>query len=352
MQVSGNHGNIVNLPSKSGTLALTTDIPTITDYYWANVLISKTSNDKTTPTFSNTIINGTLNINSGNTIHVLTMNSTNSNGPIIKIQQSGTDKAWFGYAPSLSGLYWFNANDTGIFLKDNNNVGIGTSSPSWRFHVTGASTDFSNPIAVINNESSATWLPSAGFMSSGMTESQYVAIEIGKAFNNKNCGHLSFYYAGNQSNSNRFALGFYNVTDLIVARADGNVGIKTVSPNMPLTVNGATWINSGGYINNRATLILNSDSTANNAADIVFKKNNTTAATYGHWAISARYDSTYRFSIFRGSENGGTASEAELFTISHGGNVGINTNNPTYKLEVAGDIYTSSWSRAASGFYI
>lgn len=104
---------------------------------------------------------------------------------------------------------------------------------------------------------------------------------------------------------------------------NGFVGIGTPSPNMPLTVNGATWINSGGYINNRATLILNSNDTTNNAADIIFKKNNTTTGTYGHWAISARYDSTYRFSIFRGAENGSIASEAELFTLRPDGDVDI-----------------------------
>ena len=44
---TGNHGNIVNLPSESGTLALTSDIPTVTNYYWANVKISASSSTAT-----------------------------------------------------------------------------------------------------------------------------------------------------------------------------------------------------------------------------------------------------------------------------------------------------------------
>lgn len=40
------------LPAKSGTLAMTSDIPTVTNYYWANVKVSSSSNTSTSPTFS------------------------------------------------------------------------------------------------------------------------------------------------------------------------------------------------------------------------------------------------------------------------------------------------------------
>ena len=40
------------LPAKSGTLAMTSDIPTVTNYYWANVKVSSSSNTGTSPTFS------------------------------------------------------------------------------------------------------------------------------------------------------------------------------------------------------------------------------------------------------------------------------------------------------------
>lgn len=41
-------------------VAFTTDIPTVTNYYWANVKVSSTSSTTTSPTFANTTINGTL----------------------------------------------------------------------------------------------------------------------------------------------------------------------------------------------------------------------------------------------------------------------------------------------------
>lgn len=56
LQSTGNHQNTLNLPSKSGTLALTSDIPTIpaipnpTNYYWANIKVSSSSSTTTSPT--------------------------------------------------------------------------------------------------------------------------------------------------------------------------------------------------------------------------------------------------------------------------------------------------------------
>lgn len=46
LQSTGNYGNEVNLPSASGTLALTSDI---LNYYWANVKISASANTQTQP---------------------------------------------------------------------------------------------------------------------------------------------------------------------------------------------------------------------------------------------------------------------------------------------------------------
>lgn len=49
-------------------------LPTVTDYYWANVPVSSTSNDKTTPTFANTTVNGIVTVNGPQ--NALTINSS------------------------------------------------------------------------------------------------------------------------------------------------------------------------------------------------------------------------------------------------------------------------------------
>lgn len=50
IQATGNYKNTVNLPSASGTIALTSNIPNPTNYYWANVKISASSSTTTSPT--------------------------------------------------------------------------------------------------------------------------------------------------------------------------------------------------------------------------------------------------------------------------------------------------------------
>jgi hypothetical protein len=102
---------------------------------------------------------------------------------------------------------------------------------------------------------------------------------------------------------------------------NGYVGIGYSTPSLPLTVKGATWIDHGGYINDRATLILNSN---NAPADIIFKDQSSVNGNYGHWALSSRSgESSTRFSIFRGSENTNIKSELELFTLRPDGDIDI-----------------------------
>lgn len=77
-------------------------------------------------------------------------------------------------------------------------------------------------------------------------------------------------------------------------------------------IDGALWINAGNYVSNRASLILNSN--VNNAADIIFKNGSTITGNYGTWTISARHESDFRFSIWRGGENA-NGGEAEILSL-------------------------------------
>ena len=77
LQSTGNYGNVVNLPSASGTLALTSDID---NYYWANVKISTTSSTSTSPTVST--LTATSSIRAGN-IRLERTNEINSSDDLF-----------------------------------------------------------------------------------------------------------------------------------------------------------------------------------------------------------------------------------------------------------------------------
>ena len=52
----------IKFPLASGTVALTSNIPNPTNYYWANVKISDTSNSNTAPIFGSAVITTRLSI--------------------------------------------------------------------------------------------------------------------------------------------------------------------------------------------------------------------------------------------------------------------------------------------------
>ena len=116
---TGNYSNIVNLPSESGTLALTSDIPNVTDYYWANIKISNASNSNTTPTFGSVTVNARLSIASSTLTKTYpTSQQLVINGPSLDSSITPGLKDWPGIGFHMPGRTWgsliFNGNITAI----------------------------------------------------------------------------------------------------------------------------------------------------------------------------------------------------------------------------------------------
>lgn len=198
LKSTGNYGNEVNLPSASGTLALTSDI---LNYYWANVKISASSSTTTSPTVSN--LTATNSIRMGN---ILLENTDEINN-------------------SANGNIYLNYRHSGnvSLCQGGGNVGIGAMSPSYKLHVNGQ-------------------IMASGFHHASHNDDSYVLLAGGGTSNIK---HGSTYWST--------AIQFGNYVWLMLQIGEASNGISVVPTNISNPTKDIYVMNAqlGNYNNSR-----------------------------------------------------------------------------------------------------
>lgn len=196
---------------------------------------------------------------------------------------------------SVTSSYSNNAPTNGLYVQGN--VGIGTTSPLGKLQVTESGHQmYTGSDHLYLKMTSNNQYPYFGLVDSGGTRGMYLGAGTAGSY---------------------VTLGLENGNNLNIN--GGNVGIGTTSPAYPLDV--------VGNVQSSATYISNGNGD-------VFQ-----ALGTGTGVKTFRYDhSNLRF----------WTNSIEVMTLTSGGRIGINQANPSYQLDVSGDISTSTAFRTPS----
>jgi len=179
-------------------------------------------------------------------------------------------------------------------FDDGTNVGIGTTSPTAKFHVSAPA--------------------------SGST------IKVGRLSGQPSIEGTDSWMMIEQSGANPLALNYYGSNDVVLVNGGGNVGIGTTSPSTKLHVNGTVRFQGLGTGTQTTGLMI--DANGNVTGRTLNIANWDDAYSWGDHAAEGYLTS---FSEIDPTWNG---AADQTSTIGRTGNVGIGTTSPAYKLDV------------------
>ncbi len=353
-------------------LDITGDLRSTTSAYFAtssgNVGIGTTSTAarlvvSDTANFSNTIFNA------------------RSDGGYLIFQEAGTTRAYFQWGLTITGSsngnYLLLSNDesggsialqtrtsggtynsNALVVDSSSNVGIGITSPSYKLDVSG--TGRFSDLLYVNGPGGTTRADTHGisFFNGG--------VDYRIAFDSVNGTRGYLRYNVDTAGSvwgHIFSGGDFNATptDIMIVRTDGRVGIGTTTPSSNLVVDGSSTQNTGMAVfdNNHSAggimypAIMAINERGNHSFGVVaeFRIANTTdgdrpailfskGGTGNNWALGMGVysGSNDNFAVGYRSSYYQDAWATSYFTITTSGNIGMGTNAPGAKLEVAGQV--------------
>ncbi len=235
-----------------------------------------------------------------------------------------------------------------VSILPSGNVGIGNNAPSSKLEI-GNGADPGSELTVTSSGTgrSALLLHNSGTMTFGMVSNFAAA---GSPFQGIPLGNVGI-FTGNPA---PFSIALENVERLRIDNVTGNVGIGTATPSARLSVQGTgtpnevvltawgTYNSSGSVIGDilYGLTVNNTAMTGGEGSGINLSGNNGSATPTSIARIVAKYENNAS-----GSETG----QLQFHTVSGGvpsekmrivgnGNVGIGTNAPTARLDVAGPV--------------
>jgi type II secretory pathway pseudopilin PulG len=276
----------------------------------------RTASGGVVSTRMNILANGNVGINTttpNNSLHVYT--AAVSTGALIQSGQSQSALAFRDPSTTVSpqvvgianDLYLQTSGSDRLRVLANGNVGIGTATPTTKFHVN----------------------DSAGTIGTFQSSTNYVDLVFRNSVSS--AGYLQ--YIGN--NWNFFANSGGTPTMTITgATAPGNVGIGTTAPTQKLQISG-----SGNPQTATNTSSLRLDNTASGRFAIIGVDD---AQNLDIWNSDTNGTGAIRFLT-----SSGTGSEK--MRVSANGNIGINTINPLSNLDVNGWIQATTPNVGTTG---
>jgi hypothetical protein len=314
-------------PTVSGSLAVTgslTTTGTITSQTLVVQTITSSIEFNTGSTRNGTLLTNTHEF-TGSVLMTGSLSVTTT-GTELQVNASGVN---IGNALTdnhiISGSVRINPN--GLFVSSSGFVGIGTTSPSQLLEVVG------------------------GEIKAGRVDS---SIEGGQVSFGRSTDNATSWYIDNYGNAASTQLRFVNVTNAVVAMTitGSNVGIGTSSPSSLLTVAGTIESKAATPVIKAVSSNSSNDSTIaaiwQDGPGMEMRYNPNTALGYIQNTYPVDISAAWGDIHFRA--NVGGTNTTRMIIKGYSGNVGIGNSNPTYKLDVNGEVVSRGSATAAYSY--